>query len=73
MKRSLLPGLCVIATLIAAPGFVPRATAAPKICPQFLTAYCVVTPSGHRETIETNPCFARQKHLRILHRGACKR
>jgi len=70
-------------------GFAPRATAAAnfsptpqadaftdsyaRVCPQFLTKYCVLTRSGHRETVETNPCFARERHWRILHIGACRR
>jgi hypothetical protein len=70
-------------------GFAPRATAAAnfspvpqadaftdsyaRICPQFLTKYCVLTRSGHRETVETNPCFARERGWRILHAGSCRR
>jgi hypothetical protein len=40
-------------------------------CPQFLAKYCVRTASGHRMTEWTNPCFAKQRHWRILYRGAC--
>jgi hypothetical protein len=70
-------------------GFAPRATASAnfspvprsdaftnsyaRVCPQFLTAYCVLTSSGHRETVDTNPCFAHERHWRILHIGHCGR
>jgi hypothetical protein len=30
-----------------------------------------VTASGHRMTVNTNSCLAKQKHWRILYRGAC--
>ena len=73
MRHSWLPSSCKIALLIAATaiGFAPHANAATNICPQFLTKYCVLTPAGHRETVETNPCFAREQHMRILHIGSC--
>jgi hypothetical protein len=48
----------------------PTASVA-AVCPQYLAKYCVVTASGHRMTALTNPCFAKQKHWRILYRGAC--
>jgi hypothetical protein len=49
----------------------PREAAA-AVCPQFLTAYCVVNSAGVRMTVMTNPCFARQRHWRILYRGHCR-
>ncbi len=53
-------------------GFPPHEAAAAKICPQFLARYCVVN-AGVRETIWTNPCFAREAHIRILYPGHCRR
>ena len=54
-------------------GFPSGEALAAKICPQFLMRYCVVNAAGMRETIWTNPCFAREAHLRILYAGHCKR
>ena len=54
-------------------GFLPREAAAARICPRFLARYCVVNAAGKRETIWTNPCFAREAHLRILYPGHCRR
>jgi len=79
MERSslpgfVLPGLVTITLATFATGFAPSARAAtPRICPQFLITYCVVTRAGHHETVATNHCLASQQHLRILHRGACER
>ncbi|HEY1541233.1 MAG TPA: hypothetical protein VGG01_02395 [Xanthobacteraceae bacterium] len=74
MKRSRLYACMIafssVATLTI--GLAPAASAA-QICPQFLAKYCVVTKSGHRMTAATNPCFAKQRHWRILYRGACHR
>jgi hypothetical protein len=53
--------------------FVPagnRATAA--ICPQFLAQYCVVEKDGYRHADWTNPCFAKERGVKILRRSACK-
>ena len=75
-RGSWRPAAGATALLIAGLSFASPASAAPstpRICPQFLTKYCVVTRSGHRMTAETNPCFARQRHWRIPHIGACKR
>lgn len=54
-------------------GFLPGEALAAKICPQYLTRYCVVNSAGIRSTIWTNPCFAREAHLRILYAGHCKK
>jgi hypothetical protein len=63
--------LCAFALLISVGiALTPTASRA-AICPQYLAKYCVVTASGHRMTALTNPCFAKQKHWRILYRGAC--
>lgn len=68
------PNTAEVALLAAVIGIAlaPRAIAAPTICPQYLTRYCVVTPEGERKTVETNPCFAAQQHMRVVHRGACR-
>ncbi len=75
MNRSRFNNFCNMAILAGgvALGFSPGEAVAGKICPQFLTRYCVVDSAGHEETMMTNPCFAKQRHLRILHRGACKK
>jgi len=64
---------CAFALLIALVGIASAPPARAAKCPQFLAKYCVVTASGHRMTAWTNPCFAKQKHWRILYRGACHR
>ncbi|MFY9692483.1 MAG: hypothetical protein WA776_21345 [Xanthobacteraceae bacterium] len=48
-----------------------RAEAAP-ICPQYLAQYCVVEKNGFRHAAWTNPCFAKQQGLRVLHLGMCE-
>ena len=63
---ALLIGSAVVALVPAG----NRATAA--ICPQFLAQYCVVEKDGYKHTDWTNPCFAKERGRRILHRGACK-
>ncbi len=75
MRRMSLATACklTLLTVVIGTGFVPPAAAASKICPQYLTKYCVVTASGRRHTVETNPCLARQRHWRIVHIGACRR
>jgi hypothetical protein len=74
MKRAGLRIICTMAAVAAGIGLdlssSPEAAAA--ICPQFLTAYCVVNSAGVRFTTMTNPCFARARHLRILYRGHCR-
>jgi hypothetical protein len=64
---ALLAGLAIAATSIPAGN---RAAAA--ICPQFLAQYCVVEKDGYKHTDWTNPCFAKERGVKILHRGACK-
>jgi hypothetical protein len=46
--------------------------ACPRICPQYLTQSCVREHDGTISTVQTNPCFACRRHVRILHIGACK-
>jgi hypothetical protein len=64
---ALLMGLTAALTSIPAGN---RAAAA--ICPQFLAQYCVVEKDGYKHTDWTNPCFAKERGVKILHRGACK-
>ena len=47
-----------------------HATAA--ICPQFLAQYCVVEKDGFKRTDWTNPCFAKERGAKVLHRGVCE-
>ena len=42
-----------------------------EICPMFLVRSCVINEAGLRHTAWTNPCLAKKKGLRFLHRGAC--
>ncbi len=72
MKRSRLYACMIVLSSVAALAIdlAPTASTA-AACPQFLAKYCVRTPSGRRMTAWTNPCFAKQKHWRILYRGAC--
>jgi hypothetical protein len=75
MRYVLLAGTLAAASAVPAFGqdiLTTDPSARARICPQFLTKYCVVTRSGRRETVETNPCFARERHWRILHAGACR-
>jgi hypothetical protein len=46
--------------------------ACPRICPQFLTRYCVEGPGGRVFTTMTNPCFACWRDQKILYQGACR-
>jgi hypothetical protein len=46
--------------------------AAAAICPQFLAQYCVVEKDDYKHTDWTNPCFAKERGVKILHHGACK-
>jgi hypothetical protein len=64
---ALLIGLIIAATFVSAGS---RATAA--ICPQFLAQYCVVEKDGYRHTDWTNPCFAKERGVKVLRMGACK-
>jgi hypothetical protein len=48
------------------------ASACERICPQYLTKYCVEGPGGRVFATMTNPCFACQRDLKILYRGACR-
>jgi hypothetical protein len=47
------------------------AWACERICPQYLTRYCVEGPGGRVFTTMTNPCFACRRDLKILYRGPC--
>ncbi|HTV30063.1 MAG TPA: hypothetical protein VMF32_20025 [Xanthobacteraceae bacterium] len=64
---TLLICLTVVATLVPAGN---RASAA--ICPQFLAKYCVVEKDGFKHTDWTNPCFAKERGVKILRMGECK-
>ena len=65
-------GLPVLAAAAALTMAVAKDAAAQGvICPQYLTAYCVTAKAGLPHTAQTNPCFAEQKGLRVLHIGAC--
>ena len=71
MKRSRLYA-CMIAFSSVAAFAIGLASPTPAAaCPLYLIKYCVVTASGHRMTVNTNSCLAKQKHGRILYRGAC--
>jgi hypothetical protein len=75
LQDSRFRNACAIAIVMAMVGLTwsPRqALACPRICPQFLTQYCVLEPDGTVSSVETNPCFACKQHLRILYQGACK-
>jgi len=72
MTHTPLCKILILAVGIAL-GFPPSEASAAKICPQYLMRYCVVNAAGIRETMWTNPCFAREAHLRILYAGHCKR
>jgi hypothetical protein len=44
----------------------------PRICPQFVTKYCVYNSSKLIFTAETNPCFAKQRHWTVIYLGQCR-
>jgi hypothetical protein len=67
LSLALLAGLTIAVTSVPAGN---RAAAA--ICPEFLAQYCVVEKDGYKHTDWTNPCFAKQRGVKILHMGACK-
>jgi hypothetical protein len=59
--------------LAAAVIFIPAATpASAAICPQFLAKYCVIEKDGFKHTDWTNPCFAKDRGVKVLHMGECK-
>jgi hypothetical protein len=62
--------LAALAAPLLAPG---QAAAKGEICPQFEGRYCIENYDGRHLTVMTNPCFARQEHLRILHAGSCNK
>jgi hypothetical protein len=62
-----LAAFTIAATFIAGPD---RAAAA--ICPQFLARYCVIEKDGYKHADWTNPCFAKERGVKVLHMGACK-
>jgi hypothetical protein len=73
MKRSRFYGWMIASSSIALLAIGPASTASmAAICPQYLAKYCVRTESGERRTEWTNPCFAKERHWRILYRGACR-
>ncbi len=75
MRRTLIAHVCKVALLSVPLAFLaptPSGAQAGRFCPQFVMTYCVKA-HGHRRTMATNPCFARQRGIRILHVGACDR
>jgi hypothetical protein len=48
------------------------AWACERICPQYLTRYCVEGPGGRIFATMTNPCFACWRDQKILYRGTCR-
>jgi hypothetical protein len=62
--------LAVVAAITTSMPIAERA-AASEICPMFLVQCCVINRDGLRYTAWTNPCFAKKKGLRVLHRGTC--
>jgi hypothetical protein len=71
MSRSTLSRLLKIALLAIPLAVVSSPSEAGGICPQYLAQYCALI-HGHQSTIWTNPCFARQEGIRLLHAGPCK-
>jgi hypothetical protein len=65
ISLAVLAGIAV--TVMSAP-----ASQAKGVCPQFVAKYCVVNKDGTRQTAWTNPCFAKARGQRVLHRGACE-
>jgi hypothetical protein len=43
-----------------------------KMCPMEDMEFCVRGKDGSKHTEWTNPCFAKQSGMHILHKGACK-
>jgi hypothetical protein len=73
LVRRTTSSLALLAGLALAAISIPVGNrAAAAICPQFLAQYCVVEKDGYRHTDWTNPCFAKERGVKILHRGACK-
>jgi hypothetical protein len=65
--------MMLLAGFAAGMTFVPAGNrAAAAICPQFLAQYCVVEKDGYQHTEWTNPCFAKERGIRVLHMRACK-
>jgi hypothetical protein len=71
MRLSALSSFALLAGIAVATTSTPAAARTP-VCPLVLTKYCVVTKAGVRETVATNPCLAKRRGERILHRGACQ-
>jgi hypothetical protein len=61
----------LVGTVLAL-GLAPQPAEARRICPLVLFKACVLTPAGTRESVATNACFARARHLTILHLGNCQ-
>jgi hypothetical protein len=60
----------IAATIAATPS--AEAAKPGHLCPQFVAKYCVVEKDGSRQTVWTNPCFAKARGWRVLHLGACQ-
>ncbi len=68
-----ISSLTLLAGLTSIMTFVPASNrAAAAICPQFLAQYCVVEKDGYKHTEWTNPCFAKEHGIKVVHKGACK-
>ncbi len=67
--------VALTAAIAAAATSIPaghRAVAAMMTCPQVEMECCVRGKDGAKFTTWTNPCFAKEWGLHILHKGACK-
>lgn len=62
----------VLAAVLALAGASSAEARTPQICPQFVMTYCALV-HGRHITVETNACFAKQQHIRLLHTGRCRR
>jgi hypothetical protein len=75
MKIALIsaPCLVILAGLaVAASSDPPGASAETRtMCPMFLAKFCVADKGGAPHTEMTNPCFAKQKGLTVVHMGEC--
>jgi hypothetical protein len=74
MNFSSARSFLMVGSTIAAVGAVlaPTAAFAAAVCPQFLTNYCVYDSHHRIFTMETNPCFAKERHWTVIYQGQCK-
>jgi hypothetical protein len=72
VQRAISP-LALTIGIAAAASFIPTGNhASAAICPQFLAKYCVVEKDGFKHSDWTNPCFAKERGVKILRMGECK-